>query len=109
MCGSVVEALLYDLVKTDEQAAQAKAAAIPEVKQYASKPVNQWTAFPLIKVAHELEPSKVSADAAAYADVLRDYRNLIHPGKEERSSKAVSQHTAAIAISVVNLLVSGLS
>ena len=108
MCGSVVEALLYDVVKADEQKAQAKVATIPAVKGWADRPVDQWTAFPIIKVARELEPTKVGADAAAYADVLRDYRNLIHPGKAERSSKAVDQHTAAIAISVVNLLIGGL-
>jgi hypothetical protein len=117
LCGSVAEALLYDLLKPDEKEAQKKAvelAKLPEnallkgeLEKAAKLEIGRWGACPIIKVAHALHPDVVGADAAAYADVLRDYRNLIHPGKAERSARTVDQHTAAIAISVVNLVIKG--
>lgn len=117
LCGSVVEAMLYDLLKEKKAEASKAAKRLADdpsnslvkgpLLRAAKDPIDKWTACPIIKVANDLYPDVVSADAAAYSDVLRDYRNLIHPGKSERSAKSVDQYTAGIAIQVVNLVIGG--
>ncbi|MFA5239504.1 MAG: hypothetical protein WC476_07340 [Phycisphaerae bacterium] len=111
LCGSIVEALLYDLLKTDEVKARrfadnlASKGLLPKLPQ---KELNQWAAEPMILISHEMYPKKVTEDACRFANVLRDYRNLIHPGKEDREKITFDQNIASIAISVVNLIISGL-
>lgn len=38
------------------------------------------------------------------ADVIKDYRNLIHPGKEIRKAEKFNQDTAQIAVTLVNMI-----
>ena len=119
LCGSVVEALLYGLLKDKDAAAKDTARELADstndrrakraFSDAAKADLSRWKAEVLIHVAHKVEPQRVTEDAAAYAHVLRDYRNLIHPGKEARSGKSVDQHTASIAVSVLNLVVRGLA
>jgi hypothetical protein len=111
LCGSIVEALLYDLLKTNEVEARQFADNLASKGMLPKKPpkeLNQWTAEPMILVSHEMYPKKVTEDACKFANVLRDYRNLIHPGKEDREKITFDQNIASIAISVVNLIISGL-
>ena len=114
LCGSMIETLLYGMLIENEQAAQAKAGELAEkpeldwiqgkLKNCQNRSLNKWEAIEMIIVAHSLFPDKVSDDARQYAMVLKNYRNLIHPGKEEREDFSLNQHTASIAISVVNLI-----
>ncbi|MFA5784364.1 MAG: hypothetical protein WC962_05760 [Phycisphaerae bacterium] len=111
LCGSIVEALLYDLLKTDE--IKAKLIADNLVSKnilYKSPPeaLNRWSAEPMILVSHEMYPKKVTEDACRFANVLKGYRNLIHPGKEDREKITFDQNIASIAISVVNLIIKDL-
>jgi hypothetical protein len=118
LCGSVVEAILYDLLKGDEKRAKEvaeKLSIMPEnnsikyiLDSASRKKLNEWTLLPLLKVAKRQYSNKVREDVVVYSDVLRDYRNLIHPGKAERSEKKADNHTATMAITVLNLLISGL-
>ena len=113
MCGSIVEAILYDSLRGDPAKARGTATVLaglhsdPNVRgkltQAASKDLDTWGAYELILVSKEL--GVVGDDAAVYANVLRDYRNLIHPAREVRSGKTADQYTAAVAIQVVNMVI----
>lgn len=111
LCGSIIEALLYDLLKTKESEANQTANRLVEKNKLYKKPpeeLNRWAAEAMILVSHEMYPEKITKNASKLANVLRDYRNLIHPGKEDREKITFDQNIASIAISVVNLIISGL-
>ncbi len=51
----------------------------------------------------------VSAKASDLSAVIRDYRNLIHPGRAIRLSEAIDRETARVAESLVSILVAEIS
>lgn len=111
LCGSIVEALLYDLLKTKEYEAHRAADRLVDKKILSKRPpeeLSKWTAEPMILVSHGMYPIKVTENACKSANYLRDYRNLIHPGKEDREEITFDQHIASIAITVVNMIIEGL-
>ena len=122
LCGSLIEALLYDLLKHDEPGAKAKAGCLSAdrtqphwiqqlsstLQRRSTDGLSKWAAVELIIVGHEMQRQKVTGDVLQYAMALKNYRNLIHPGKEEREKYGMNPYTASISISVVNLLLEGL-
>jgi hypothetical protein len=58
--------------------------------------LGEWPLLELTWVAHYA--GGISAEAAAAADVARDYRNLIHPGKARRLSVPADEGTAFSAL-----------
>jgi len=51
----------------------------------------------------------VSQRVVNLSDVIRDYRNLIHPGKSKRTSENPTKDTATIAVSLLNIIISEVS
>jgi hypothetical protein len=82
MMGGLLEALLLArLHKASDKNAVFHAAAAPVDKATGKPaPLQEWTLRHYIDVAHEL--GWISASAKSLGEVVRDYRNYIHPHKE---------------------------
>lgn len=99
LSGGAIEAILLDLLaKNPDSLSSAKA---PQ------KDLLRWDLNNLIEVATEEE--LVDAEVSMLTDSVRNYRNLIHPGKEIRSSQKVEKNEAMIAYHVLEILIRELS
>jgi hypothetical protein len=82
MMGGLLEALLLARVNRESDKSKIfKAAGAPKDKKTGKTlPLNEWTLQHYITVAHEL--AWISRSAMDISEVLRDYRNYIHPQKQ---------------------------
>jgi hypothetical protein len=95
MVGGFLEGLLLGRVNRETNKAPVfTAAAAPRNKDGKTKVLGEWTLQSYIDVAHELK--WITVTTKDVGDVLRDYRNYIHPHKE--LSKQVSLTTADAAL-----------
>jgi len=102
LCGGLIEALLLDALSADEEKAKA-ASRSPKLKGGSqSKPLPDWNLAQLIDVALELRI--VGTDAEQFSHGVRNYRNLIHPGKELRSEQRVADEESDIAEKVLEII-----
>lgn len=102
MAGSILEAILFDLLGSDP-ATQAKAMASPAAptQKGTVRPMEDWTLESLIKVAADLgilPPNR----ADTFDQVLRDYRNFVHPKKEIKSAHPCGEGEAQLAMGGLN-------
>lgn len=105
MAGSILEAILYDLLTVDAAViARANSASkAPRGRGGAVKDITDgdWMLHNLIEVAVEL--GLLPADRAKTFDqVLRDYRNFVHPKKEIRSGHPCQEGEAQLAMGGLN-------
>lgn len=97
LSGGLLEALLLDTLLQDEK----NALACPKAPQ--KKPdLKGWDLSELIGVANELKKIKVGVDK--FSNSLREYRNLVHPGKEMISGLEVREEEATIALNVIKMV-----
>jgi hypothetical protein len=96
LCGSLTEALLLDSLQSDEAKARASAKAI-------SKPLTNWDLHDLLDVA--IDVGLINAGASVLVKGIKDYRNLIHPGKEVRTKFHVGVEEAAIFRQFLELII----
>jgi hypothetical protein len=106
MAGSILEAVLYDLLTRGPsrvKRAMAAANAPPKSKGGPARNIrkntgnDRWDLADLIAVAVELK--LLPSDREKTIDqVLRDYRNFVHPHKEVRADHACSEGEALAAI-----------
>lgn len=96
LCGGAIEAILTDLLISNETAAKATKSAPKE------SDITRWDLSVLISVAAEL--SLVSAGVEKLSHSLREYRNLVHPGNELRSQLRFGAEEAKIAVEVLNIV-----
>jgi hypothetical protein len=106
LAGAAAEALLRWAIterkpKTDVE--QARAALIPK----AAKNPDDWGLDGYIKVAKHL--ALIEDETEKQADLAREFRNLIHPGRSARLAKACDRGTALSALAAVELIVRDLS
>jgi hypothetical protein len=102
LCGGLIEALLLDALLCEE--AKAKAAnKSPKLKGGSqTKPLLDWNLGELIDVVVELHI--IETDAEQFSHGVRNYRNLIHPGKEIQSSQKVAIEEADISEKVLEII-----
>lgn len=96
LAGSLIEGLLLDALQRDEQKAQSS-------KKAESKPLDEWGLGSLIDVAVEL--GLIGTGAQSFGHAVREYRNLVHPGKELRSNYRVAPEEADIAERVLDIVI----
>jgi hypothetical protein len=101
LCGGLVEAILIDLCLSNSL--QAVGATVAP-KQ---RDITRWTLSELVSVARELK--LISSGAEKLSHSLREYRNLIHPGKEIREGFKFGTEEAKLAVEVVNIIYRDLS
>ena len=81
MMGGLLEALLLARVNCESDKALIFTATVaPKDKHGKAKPLTEWALKNYIDVSHEL--SWISVSAKDIGEVLRDYRNYIHPFKQ---------------------------
>ncbi|SRR5713101_2682164 len=105
--GSVVEALLLDGLlrgrnKAKAQAAEARHVTARDKGWTKAQPLDRWDLWKLIAVAREL--GLIDDTVANVCDGVRDFRNLIHAGRE-RAEAPCDKGTAAAAVAAVENLV----
>jgi len=96
LCGGAIEAILTDLLISNETAAKSTKSA-PKKRD-----ITHWDFSELISVAVELK--LVSAGVEKLSQSLREYRNLVHPGNELRSQLRFGAEEAKIAVEVLNIV-----
>jgi hypothetical protein len=106
LAGSVVEALLLWNVKRDGNAQRrfAVQAAVTNLK-FSGSP-DDWVLDQGIKIAQEL--GDISRETADQARLAKDFRNLIHPGREVRKRMRCDRGTAHAAFAALNLVIADL-
>jgi hypothetical protein len=112
MAGSVVESFLLWAVQRQGWGApqwQAAHAAWMLRRQAEGKPLRgfnadvlRWDLEDLIGIARELPA--IAGDVAAAAYVAKDYRNLIHPGRAQRTQQTPTRGTAMSAVGAMHLV-----
>jgi len=96
LCGGTIEAILTDLLISNETAAKDTKSA-PK-----NSDITRWDLSNLIDVAVEL--SLVSAGVEKLSHSIREYRNLVHPGNELRNKLRFDAEEAKIAVEVLNIV-----
>lgn len=106
LAGAAAEALLHWAVtekKLKPEVESARAALIPEAR----KDPNRWGLYEYAKVARFL--GLIEPETEKHADLAREFRDLIHPGRSTRLAKVCDRGTALSALAAVELVVRDLS
>jgi hypothetical protein len=64
---------------------------------------NDWGLSPLIEIARKLDD--ITESTAGQARLAKDFRNLIHPGRENRKKMRCDRGTAHAAFAALNLAI----
>ena len=96
LSGGAIEAVLTDLLLINKTVAMSAKSA-PK-----NNDITRWDLSELIDVAVELK--LVSAGIQKLSHPLREYRNLVHPGKEIRDKLDFAAEEAKIAVEVLHIL-----
>ncbi len=104
MAGSIAEAMLFDVLFSDP-ARKASAFASPEAPKKGGciQPENEWRLASLFAVAVDLGIVP-KGRGATLDEVLRDYRNFVHPKKEIKAAHPCGEAEAGLAISGLDAL-----
>lgn len=92
MAGSILEAILHDVL-TSDPTRQAAALASPEK---GNGPIERWDLVDLIEVAVDIRILPKER-GKSIDQVLRDFRNLVHPKKEVRTKISCKEPEAYLA------------
>lgn len=96
LAGGLIEALLLDALQTNETAAL-------RAKRAEKKPLLEWGLSSLIDVAVELRI--ITSAVEKLGDGVREFRNLVHPGRELVSGYEIEEEEAKIAESVLEIVI----
>jgi hypothetical protein len=106
LAGAAAEALLrwaITVKKSMSEVKGARAALIPN----AHKDPNRWNLDGYTKVARSL--GLIEEETEKQANLAREFRDLIHPGRSTRLAKVCDRGTALSALAAVELIVRDLS
>jgi hypothetical protein len=102
LSGSIVETLLLDCLLQHKAAAVAIGATL--TKKLSSNP-EDWDLHDMVTVATHLSPPLLPDDAITGVNQLRQWRNLIHPGRELKDTRNKGiRPTAARAHNAISFL-----
>jgi hypothetical protein len=101
LAGAAIEALLHWRMM------QLEAAVRIAAEQELKAPLSRWGLHDLIAIAEKLK--LLTADAAQKARATKDYRNLIHPGRAERTGLKPMRSSAYVAVGGMEAVVEALS
>ncbi|MFO1044524.1 MAG: hypothetical protein U0941_22350 [Planctomycetaceae bacterium] len=98
MAGSILEAILFDQLENDpaKKVLALAAGSAPKYKGVVIADLAEWKLIKLIEVA--VEVGVLNPDRAKSIDqVLRDYRNFVHPKKEIRAKHPCTEAEALMS------------
>lgn len=104
LSGSAIEAILLDQLQTRKsphviKAAVSKLKVLGELSNKLGNSIDSWNLDSMLKVAREVQLIRLST--FQQADLARDFRNLIHPGKSVRLGQACNRGTALTALAAL--------
>ena len=104
LCGSIMEATLVSVLRDIEPNALATySRQFPK----SQKQIEDWKLWELIAVAHLCK--LIDEDTRRQADILRDYRNLIHPLVETRRATELDDELVQAQVALLKRLLRILS
>ncbi|MCH7563466.1 MAG: hypothetical protein IH968_06555 [Gemmatimonadetes bacterium] len=108
LAGSVIEALLLDtLLSLDGQHKDVAKRAADDIGKPAPADYNDWGLAQYIAGAKAVD--LITATTAASCKLAKDFRHLIHPGRELRLATPCNRGTAYIAVGALERVMSDLS
>ena len=103
MTGALLEALFLARVnRLKDKAPLFKLSCTPKDRTGKPIPLAEWTLKSFIDAGHELK--WIRQAARDVGNVLRDYRNFIHPEKELRQGISINEHDAKMFWPILNSL-----
>lgn len=116
MAGSVLEAVLYDLLTNEPAAVTAamSATAAPKKRGGSVRDItldtyeDEWKLNDMIKVAAELKIIRPDDERTTHA-VLREYRNLVHPRVELKGASPVGEAEATASKGMLDIILNYLT
>ncbi len=102
LAGGLIEGLLLDVLSRKKKRVLSSQTALKVGK----KSIEQWGLAGLIDVSVELKI--ISPQVEKLGGVVREYRNLVHPGLEKRSGLEIGSDEATIAQSVLSIVIKDL-
>jgi hypothetical protein len=108
LAGAIVEALLLWALQnnTTDAELQTAATALGKEMDFARRPLDRWDLHELIEYSHAT--CLISEETRKAADLGRDFRNLIHPGRAMRLAKRCSRTTALLGVGAVEAVIEDL-
>jgi hypothetical protein len=101
LAGSILEAILFDQLGTPAWNGLALGSSSAPKNNGAVIPLEKWKLEKLIDVAVDI--GRLPTDPAnTIHQVLRDYRNFVHPKKEIRSSHSLTEAEAMLAVGALD-------
>jgi hypothetical protein len=101
LCGGILEGLLLDALLHDKQPAST---AFKQKYGKNSPQLERWSLQQLVEIGKELglfsDPTLLPL-----SDVVRQWRDLVHPGRQVRTTLTVTPEKAAIAINAVSICI----
>lgn len=111
LAGSIIEALLlWRLKQHDQEEVKTAINTLLDEGILNSNPgrnLDKWKLHSFIEVGAKLEV--IGKETAQQARLAREYRNLIHPGREKRLGQKCDRGTALSAVAAVERVISDLS
>ncbi len=98
LCGSILEGMLLDVLTVRANDAEA---AYKRLRPTPAPALERWDLNDLVSVAEDL--GVLSRGLLHLSHALREYRNLIHPGRQLRDKTEVTEEEAEIAFNVVRV------
>ena len=107
LSGSILEATLVSMLSQHKADADTAYSNLYASKQKVIPAVEDWRLYQLIRVAGAI--GKLDEDTVRQADILRDYRNLIHPVAEIRKGTALDDEIVLVEIALLKRILRLLS
>lgn len=101
LAGAAIEALLHWRLEREDP--RERAASTPDVRAEFAR----WGLHELINAAEKLVP--LTPDVAQKARAAKDYRNLIHPGKAERTGLRPTRSSAYVSVGGMEAIVEAMA
>lgn len=96
LCGGAIEAILTDLLLSNSSN------AIASNKAPKGADITKWSLANLIEVSVDINLVSPSIEKLSHS--IREYRNLVHPGREIRERLIFDSEEAKIALEVLHIL-----
>lgn len=107
LSGSILEAILVSILSQHKADADTAYSNLYGSKQKVLPAIEDWKLYQLIRVAGAI--GKLDEDTMRQADILRDYRNLIHPVAEVRKGTDLDDEIVLVEIALLKRILRLLS
>jgi hypothetical protein len=107
LAGAAAEALLRWAITERKSPTEVEAARVAVIPAARSTDPDHWDLNGYMEVTEKL--GLIDGETAKQADLVREFRNLIHPGRSARLAKGCDRGTALSALAAVELIVRDIS